>query len=500
MKKQYNKLVCGTIIVSLITISLTGCGLKERDVASSVETERLTEVVSEGLKGSSIKSGKDETVYVSLNQDGSVDNITVTDVLKNFEGGEVQDQSDLCEIQNVKGDEVYKVNGNKILWDYTGSNITYQGKATNELPIGVTITYELDGKEIPLDKVAGTSGKLRIIYEFENNTASKKSESVPFLIASGLILSKTKCTDVIIDHGKVIEEGNNYIVVGYAMPGVLDSMESFEIDMTVQDYEQDMGLLIALPDVLNELPIEDINIEEISSKVDELSDVSNQLVDGTEVIDEGVGKLKDGSSDLKVGGNSLVSGMKDTKEGAFQAKKGSSDIKLGAKDLNDATMKLVKGSKRIQNGANDIKDNLKVLSEGTVKAELGSKQVSEGLTTLKNSLATFKTSSETAFAGISSLATGAKGVDDAVAGLVSGATTIDSSLSTIASGLKTVDSYMTNSENGLVTGSNVVALGVDALIDTFKSSVSSIGEQQKAIMDNVAVQTGPMWPTFTIHC
>ena len=40
---------------------------------------------------------------------------------------------------------------------------------------------------------------------------------VPFVCASGMMLAQDKASNVTIDNGKVVEEGNNSIIVGYAM-------------------------------------------------------------------------------------------------------------------------------------------------------------------------------------------------------------------------------------------------------------------------------------------
>lgn len=73
---------------------------------------------------------QEETIYVELAEDGSVKEVTVSDLLKQ-EGKE---------------------------------NVTKEQKADKEtkLPVDVTITYLLDGKEIAGKDLVGKSGKLTI--------------------------------------------------------------------------------------------------------------------------------------------------------------------------------------------------------------------------------------------------------------------------------------------------------------------------------------------------
>ena len=92
---------------------------------------------------------KEETVYVNADSDGSVQEIIVSDWLKNSGGeGEVEDFSDLENIKNVKGDETFTQDGNNITWNTKENDIYYQGTSTKELPVSVSIRYYLDGKEI----------------------------------------------------------------------------------------------------------------------------------------------------------------------------------------------------------------------------------------------------------------------------------------------------------------------------------------------------------------
>ena len=74
---------------------------------------------------------KEETVYVNANADGSEDQITVSNWLKNA-GTEknLQDESELKDIKNVKGDEEFTQSGNKLTWQTDGEDIYYQGTTT----------------------------------------------------------------------------------------------------------------------------------------------------------------------------------------------------------------------------------------------------------------------------------------------------------------------------------------------------------------------------------
>lgn len=101
---------------------------------------------------------KEESVYVKMDADGEVKEVTATDVLKNIAKGKVKDQSDLEEIENVKGNETFTQNGENLTWDSVGDDIHYQGTVTKEFPVEMNISYKLDGKQVSAKELAGKSG------------------------------------------------------------------------------------------------------------------------------------------------------------------------------------------------------------------------------------------------------------------------------------------------------------------------------------------------------
>ena len=71
----------------------------------------------------------------------------------------LEDNSELNDITNVKGEESYTQGSNgKLVWAADGNDIYYQGETSKELPVSVKMTYFLDGREISATDLAGKSG------------------------------------------------------------------------------------------------------------------------------------------------------------------------------------------------------------------------------------------------------------------------------------------------------------------------------------------------------
>ena len=57
-----------------------------------------------------------------------------------------------------KVDETFSNEDEKLVWNGQGKDIVYQGTTEETLPVGIEITYELDGKQINAEELEGKSG------------------------------------------------------------------------------------------------------------------------------------------------------------------------------------------------------------------------------------------------------------------------------------------------------------------------------------------------------
>ena len=81
------------------------------------------------------------------------------------------------------------------------------------------------------EEILGKSGKVKIKVSYTNHSkvnkkidGEKQQLYTPFLMATGVILPTETFSDVEVDHGKVVNEGSNNIVIGFGLPGMADSL------------------------------------------------------------------------------------------------------------------------------------------------------------------------------------------------------------------------------------------------------------------------------------
>lgn len=349
-------------------------------------------VVSNGAYANAQKISKDESVYVNADESGATTKITVSNWLKNAGiNGMINDESDLKDIQNVKGDETFTQNGDDVQWSAGSNDIYYQGTTDKELPVGVEIKYELDGKEIAAKDLLGQSGKLKITVSYTNKSKStqtingeKQEMYTPFVMATGIILPDDKFSNVEVDDGKIINEGSNNIVVGFGMPGMAESLdldedaadklpEGFTVTADVTDFSIGNTITFASPSILSDLELDDIDdLDDLENKLEKLVDSSEDLVDGSKKLSDKMGQLEDKFDDYQDGEKSLNKGIKDLVNGGTTLKK-------GVKEYTDGVDTLAKGTQSYVNGAKQITDGNQKLYSAVKDMPSSYKEFSDGL-------------------------------------------------------------------------------------------------------------------------
>lgn len=331
----------------------TVAGADTQMIASSTDAD-LVDTLSSNVNVEEKDVYKDETVYVFADANGNTNNILVNEKLKNADGSAtLTDKTDLKDIVNVKGDETFTQDGDTITWDANGNDICYQGTSDKALPVDVKVTYYLDGKEITPDQLAGQSGKVKIRFDYTNNATVKKDVNgkeetitVPFIAVTGMMLGDN-FTNVTVENGKAMSEGDSNIVVGYAMPGMQDSLgiddadltqditfpDYFEMTADVTDFSMDMTVTMLVNGSAMNLA-GDIDMSSLDDMVDSLTDASAQLVDGSGQLSEGMNTLLSKMGEFSTGVTKLQNGLNSLANGSSTLAAGVSTINTSAQSIS----------------------------------------------------------------------------------------------------------------------------------------------------------------------
>lgn len=348
----------------------------DTDATTVMNTDELADTLAENVNMTEKDVDKDETVYVFAKANGDVDNILVNETLKNRDKSDkIEDTTDLKDIVNVKGDETFTQNGNKITWDAAGNEISYQGTTDKELPVSVKATYYLDGNEISPEDLAGKSGKVKIRLDYTSNeTVTKevngKDEdiSVPFVAVSGMVLGDN-FKNIQVTNGKYLAQGESNIVVGYAIPGLDDGVkdaaadldteipEYVEVSADVTDFSLDMTVTLLVNG--SEMNFSGgVDLTDLDKLTDSLSSAGDQLADGS-------GELSDGATQVSDGAGTLADKMGDLTSGAGSLKAGMETLSSSSGDLASGVAVIDQSAQSIANGINtlDTAVNTKMTAE-----------------------------------------------------------------------------------------------------------------------------------------
>ena len=305
------------------------------------------------------KPSKDETVYVLANADGSVKKIIVSDWIKNNGGKTVSDKTELSDIKNVKGDESYVMDTDNMReWNADGKDIYYQGTISKALPVDLKVSYELDGKPVSAESLAGKSGKVTIRFDYTNNQYKNVSIDgkntkiyVPFVMLTGLLLDNDIFTNVEISNGKIINDGDRIIAVGFALPGMQENLnlsrdkvdipDFVEITADVNNFALSNTLTVAANSIISDLDVSKLDsADDLQASLTELSSAMSKLLDGSS-------ELYGGLSELLLKSNELISGVDKLANGASALSDGASALSAGLSELVSNNDTLNAGAKQV---------------------------------------------------------------------------------------------------------------------------------------------------------
>lgn len=477
--REYRVLVTLALMASLVVGNVAGTSANVQ-AADNKDKSTETKKTSETKTSSTATPTKDETVYVKVDDAGNQKDVTVSDQLKNISSlGTIDDVSDLKDIKNVKGDETYSENNGKLVWQGDKKDICYQGTTTKKIPVGMKVTYELDGKKVSADDLEGKSGHLKIHYEYQN-TSADSGKYTPFLMATGLLMDGEKFSNVTVDNGKVISDGDRNIVIGMGLPQLkeqltsvsskvddLDIPDSFTVEADVTDYEKVEAVTVATNEVFNEVGTDKFDsLDELKDSMTELQDASNKLVSGS-------GELKDGLDTLLSSSGTLVSGIDQLASGGNTLAGGTGSLVSGANTLNaglqTASSKvsgtLLPGVKALDLGVSQMQSKL--------AAKDALPKLTTGVATLDAALNTGK-----AAEGQPSLVKAAESVNDGVQAAATG-----------ASGLKVGVDYIGTSVSSLNDVVSGVASKTGGLVQAANAAYSTLGNVAKESEQEVEISS-----------
>lgn len=455
------------VVAGVLTIALVGTGIgatavfaEKNSTAVTAEADSTTgsskdadDIADKLMDSVSLKDNdadKDESVYLISDANGNVNKTIVVDHLKNKDKKDtLEDASNLSDIENVKGKEKFTQSGDKLTWQAGGKDIYYQGTATEEPPVTQKVTYYLDGKEISPEDLAGKSGKVKIRFDYTNTTSytetvngEKQTVSVPFAAITGLVLGDG-FENIEVTNGKAEVSDSSSVVLGYALPGLKDSLgikdKDLDGDVNIPEYMEmtadveNFSMPAAMTFVVNAsdyVSTDGIDTSDLDDMINDLKDASTQLQDGSKTLAEGTDTLADGLSTLQSKLGTFASGVGTMQSGLKTYTDGVSTLSGGLNTLGNSTGALVSGADKLNSGAGQLASGSAKLKDGLKSYTDGANGLAKGASDLDAGIGTLAEKSGT-------LVDGATKLDDGASQLSASASSINEGIKSLDTGLKT---------------------------------------------------------------
>lgn len=499
------------VVAGVLTIALVGTGIgatavfAEKDstavtaeadstTGSSKDADDIADKLMDSVSLKDNDADKDESVYLISDANGNVNKTIVVDHLKNKDKKDtLEDASNLSDIENVKGKEKFTQSGDKLTWQAGGKDIYYQGTATAEPPVTQKVTYYLDGKEISPEDLAGKSGKVKIRFDYTNTTSytetvngEKQTVSVPFAAVTGLVLGDG-FENIEVTNGKAEVSDSSSVVLGYALPGLKDSLGikdgDLDGDVNIPEYVEmtadveNFSMPAAMTFVVNAsdyVSTDGIDTSDLDDMINDLKDASTQLQDGSKTLAEGTDTLADGLSTLQSKLGTFASGVGTLQSGLKTYTDGVSTLSGGLNTLGNSTGALVSGADKLNSGAGQLASGSATLKDGLKSYTDGASQLNAGLNQLNDNTGSLAT-------GVTSLNDGAKTLSDGINAANKGAAGVSAGVAQLKTSIDTAK-----------TGADSLAAGAKQVDDGIGQLEQSLSDMPETIKDNINKSLEPL--------
>lgn len=298
---------------------------------------------------------KDETVYVNLALDGSVQQINIVNRLDTPVAGAYTDYGNYSSVLNLSGSERASISGDKITWQLPASTtgFYYQGKlAQGELPYVAEIEYSMDGTVTDPQFMRGKGGHVAISFTIRPNPAADPYFRENYVTQVQVPLNLNQVTNVQAPGSSTLIVGSTATIAYTVLP---NSETSYTLEFSTDKFQLDPITFASTPFAITRFM--DLGGEE-------MEDGFSQMLDGSGEMLTGAKKLKQGLGDLDAGIGKLASGVGQLETGAQELSQGMGEYYAGLNQLQDQAPALEAGMSQLASEGAALNSGYAQLSQG----------------------------------------------------------------------------------------------------------------------------------------
>ena len=372
------------LMAILCCVMLTGCTTQTKTNKTKTAKEETPVVLT--TKGHNVKEAVNKSETITVKTKSTKAEVTIPSI----------NEGDLIEDTTI-----------------LKNSIQYEGTLNATLPVGVDVTYYLDGQKVT--DIKGKTGTLKAVFKYKNSTET------PFVVTTIMLLPQESVSDIEVKNGKSMLMDDYQAIVGLGCPGYEPFKDFMEVTMKIKNFQCDY-----MSTVFTDGVFKDLDLSDLTKTTDQLNQSSQKLVEGSAQLLAGcttygqylntymsnVSKVSDGANALLKGSKqydastqalikNLISSMKDPTE-LIQSKINSIDL---TDEQRAAVNKAI--SEGVQESLISNKKSLELLSE-----LLSQSPVSKQLETLSSSLSQLSQAGNELSQQYQTLTTGAKSLSE----------------------------------------------------------------------------------------
>lgn len=393
MKRYY------ALILALLIVFMTPS-------AAAPSPERLASAAGDASIGA-----REETVYIRMNQDGSVEEALAVVRLRVDGAGNYVDYGSFSSVTNLTNGLKPSLTGDGVFWSFpeTYPGFAYQCALQDPvLPFELRLGYTLNGLEASPESLAGASGEIGIHVELTRPEAASAYFKEQFMVQLQFTFPADSC-EVLEAGGAVpVLAGSSRTLTLACLPG--QSLSS-DIKLKTTDFSMSQTSVTMTPydiasiiaDNMPELDFTALSdgLDEISKGVDELKSGTQQLKDGSGELASGISASADAAKQLKSSAAQLSSGMAQINTAMEQYETLFTSYITGGDQFIKLFKSLVDGAGKLSSGISQLSAGLDELSANAGKLPDGAQELINGETELAKAFGELQSALDEAVSGLS---------------------------------------------------------------------------------------------------
>lgn len=362
--RRPRKRIAALALAAGLTVALTvpGAVVFADGLGSTNGASAATEQVATSSNSAAPGYKKNQVVYVKTDADGNRTGVYVVNSFEANKGVKIDDSGTYDKVTNLSTTQkLTDDNGSVAVTGQGAQDFVYQGDLdkNTQVPWNVTVTYQLDGKDIDAKDLAGKSGKLTMRLKVEKNADYTGGDYADnYLVQIAGQLKDTEAHDIEAEGATVAANGSNTQLTYMVIPGTTGD---YTITTDVEDFEFDGWQIVGVPLSLA------IDVDSSSMDTSQLVELSN----GIATANSGAGQVADGAK-------TLAASLATANTGAGTLSSGAATLAAGTSQLNAQVPTLVEGVSSLNTGAEGV-------NAGAAKLKGGASDLSTGLTKLQGS-------------------------------------------------------------------------------------------------------------------